>query len=267
MFDSIIEVQLNELIQLEKIKIACVDADKILTDISTLLGHLRELRIHKIQTNTLNYLAQHCSKLEKLIIVDLRSTNNIFIFPYFPKLVYLDIFLCRETHLHRFISHLGNRYHNQLETLGIRDLTLGETEMSHISKLVALKQLFARSALPVALDSLFKLSLENIWIQTLTQMDIFRLMIKCPSLKELTFNCEDINKDFIPMVLHILKKKGFQPDRPFKITMANRVEINGHLRNQVNNSCNIYISKLIVYAISDGIYTAFKSTGLKTIRY
>ncbi|XP_034474433.1 uncharacterized protein LOC117781729 [Drosophila innubila] len=239
--------QLNELTQLEELKIECLDTDKVLLDISKILGHLRVLRVGRTQTKTLNYLAKHCTKLEKLIISDLISTNNIFIFPYFPKLTHLDIYICREAHLHRFISHLGNRYSNQIQTLGIRDLTLSENEMTHISKLLALKQLYAKKVLPSAFDILLRMPLEKIWITSLTQMDIFGLMIKCPSLKELTFNCEDINKDFIPMVLFILKKKDFQPDRPFKITMANRVEINDRLRNQMASRPHSNLLDLTLY--------------------
>ncbi|KAL7740735.1 hypothetical protein ACLKA6_012354 [Drosophila palustris] len=243
--------QLNKLVQLDELKIDSSQCDEDLSGIPILLGHLRVLRIGTTQTTTLSYLAEHCTRLEKLIITELtaKNDNNTFNFPYFPKLIHLDIHICRESHLLNFISHLDSRYNDQLETLGIHNLNLGGNNMDHIAKLRSLKQLFAAKMLPssFAFDLLVRMPLESIWISTLTQNEVFRLLFQCSSLMELKFNCPDINKDFLPLLLRILVRKGIQPDRPFKITMGNRIEINEKLMAQMASNPTSNLLDLRLY--------------------
>ncbi|XP_034474436.1 uncharacterized protein LOC117781730 isoform X3 [Drosophila innubila] len=227
-------VQLNKLIQLEELRIEAIDTDEI-TDILPLLGHLRVLTICHLDTTTLNYLAKHCTQLEKLSMIELTPSNysNIQIFPYFSKLLRLNIDVWSEIYVNSFGSYLSNRYKNQLKGLHIHFLTLDSEEISHIAEFQALKQLSFREILPNAFDQLVKMPLEKIESRTLTQFDILRLVKECSSLKELTCRCDDIDEEFIPVLLDKLEKKGTQPDLPFKLTIICYIIFKTDLINQL----------------------------------
>jgi len=198
---------LNKLIQLEELTVSSIEIEYI-KNISNLLGHLRILKISKINTIALSHMAEYCTQLEKLFILELITKNysNKTPFPYFPKLLYLDIHSCCEIQVYNFIGDLDIRYQNQLQTFGMRDLTLYENEMAQISKFQNLKQLLCKKVLPSSLDILVGMSLEQLWIKTLTQNGILRLVKDSTTLRDITCRCYNIDKEFLPIFLNLPPK-------------------------------------------------------------
>ncbi|XP_034474435.1 uncharacterized protein LOC117781730 isoform X2 [Drosophila innubila] len=231
--------QLNKLIQLEELTISSVEVEYI-NNISNLLGHLRILQISKINTMALSHMAEYCTKLQKLFILELipKNYSNLTPFPYFPKLLYLDIQSCCEIQVYNFIGDLDKRYQNQIQTFGMRDLTLYENEMAHISKFRDLKQLFCKKVLSSSFDRLVGMPLEQLWIKTLTQNAILRLVKESSSLKDLACRCYNIDKEFLPILLDTLQAKGIQADQPFKLNITIPIEFRTKFVTQLASKPN-----------------------------
>jgi len=226
---------LNELIHLKDLTIGSLRADDV-NDLATLLGYLRILRIDYTDAKTLILVSKLCANLEKLKIGNYINCYRS-LFPYFPNLIKLTCFQAQ----YDCDFELDSRYNDQLQVLDIPNLVLKEISIARLTKLRALKQI---ACYPLRLNTirlLIKMPLERIYLTELTQINVFRLVEECSSLKILGCNRCDIDNEFLPKLLDILKAKGFRPDRPFQLYFGTKHQHNRKLMSQVNNiKSNIY---------------------------
>ncbi|XP_034480860.1 uncharacterized protein LOC117786631 [Drosophila innubila] len=179
------------------------------------LSNLKSLRcLHMtyvyLDRNEITLLSK-LNQLEELRINSIKVDNMNDLFLLLGHLRILRIYNTNIT--------LDSPYNGQLQVLDINCLSVSERTIVHLAKLHTLKQLFCKRILPCSINVLVKMSLEQIYTKSIDHIDILRLVKECSSLNALGCYGYGMDKEFLRTLLDLVEARGFQPERPFCLSI------------------------------------------------